>query len=203
MRIPLLAFTLAFAVVPVASAATFTDVPDTHPFAPYVELLVRWEVISSASPTFGVQRPVTRAEFAKMVVRARKLNELPRAHFCDVPLTHWANGYIGALVARGVIAGGQGTCGLSFHPERPITRAETLKIVLGTFQVEGQTGSATFSDVPRDAWYQSLLQTAVAKKIIRGTADGRFLPDAPVTRGEVAKILVRVLDPSELYVPPR
>lgn len=61
---------------------------------------------------------------------------------------------------------------------------------------EGATPEATppvFPDVPADHWARPDLEAMAARNIVRGDQEGRFNPDANVTRAEVAALLVCTL----------
>ena len=47
-------------------------------------------------------------------------------------------------------------------------------------------------DVPSDSWYNEAISTLVQAGVLGGYGDGTFRPDQPVTRAELAAILVRV-----------
>ena len=48
-----------------------------------------------------------------------------------------------------------------------------------------------FTDVPADAWYAGAVLWAVEQGITGGTGDGKFSPDAPCTRAQMATFLWR------------
>ncbi|QGG49673.1 InlB B-repeat-containing protein [Lysinibacillus pakistanensis] len=52
----------------------------------------------------------------------------------------------------------------------------------------------TFSDVPRNHWAGTMIQTMANRGIITGFPDGTFKPDAPVQRQHVALMLTRALE---------
>ncbi len=82
--------------------------------------------------TFKPDEPVTRAQFAKIVVCALGVGEAAQyaagaTKFADVPADHWATGYINVAVDMGVIAGyPDGT----FLPEKEVTFAEAIKMIV-------------------------------------------------------------------------
>ena len=82
--------------------------------------------------TFKPDEPVTRAQFAKIVVCALGVGEAAQyaagaTKFWDVPADHWATGYINVAVDMGVIAGyPDGT----FLPEKEVTFAEAIKMIV-------------------------------------------------------------------------
>lgn len=62
----------------------------------------------------------------------------------------------------------------------------------GTFSVEGETRTA-FSDVPEGFWAAPAITSLTAAGIISGTEEGAFLPNDPVTRGQLAKLITCTL----------
>jgi N-acetylneuraminic acid mutarotase len=82
----------------------------------------------------------------------------------------------------------------TFRPDQPITRAQLLKVVVRAFGfplVAGDASAAPFPDVPPEHPYYAYIETAYQHGLIRGYKDGSFRPDAPVSRGQLAKILVQ------------
>ncbi len=110
--------------------------------------------------------------------------------FSDVPVEYYAFGYIKWAYCRSIITGySDGT----FRPEAAVTRGQTAKIVLlaAGKGVQIAPGAPHFSDVaPTDVFY-GYIETAYAEGIISGYSDGTYRPSAPVTRGQIAKIVVR------------
>ena len=51
----------------------------------------------------------------------------------------------------------------------------------------------SFTDVAADAWYAPYVTAAAQAGIVQGVAAGRFDPDAPVTREQMALMLARAL----------
>ena len=49
----------------------------------------------------------------------------------------------------------------------------------------------TFSDVSRSDWYGEAVEWAAANGIVNGYSDGRFGPNDPITREQLAAILYR------------
>lgn len=115
----------------------------------------------------------------------KQLEKIPV--FVDIPQTHWASSYISALAAKGVISGYSDK---SFQPDRQVTRAELLKMVIiaGKTDIVSQKNTQ-FKDVSTTSWYLPYVNTAVQKGIVGGYKDGTFKPNSPITRAEALKIL--------------
>lgn len=63
-----------------------------------------------------------------------------------------------------------------------------------TYRVAGSpvaTGGSSFSDVPAGAYYGDAVRWAVANGITTGTGNGKFSPNSPCTRGQIAAFLHR------------
>ncbi len=131
----LLALVLALAMV----LGTFTfvaaapeDVVGTE-YEESVARLVALGIINGFEDgTYRPGEPVTRAQFAKIVVSALGVGEAAQyatgsGKFADVPADHWATGYINVAVDVGVINGyPDGT----FQPENQVTFAEAIKMIV-------------------------------------------------------------------------
>ncbi len=80
----------------------------------------------------------------------------------------------------------------TFKPENPVTRAETLKMILASSKTEMTDGSGvTFSDVEESDWFHPYLNTAINLGIISGYEDGTFKPNETVNRVEALKMLLQ------------
>ncbi|HEX8217709.1 MAG TPA: S-layer homology domain-containing protein [Chloroflexia bacterium] len=111
--------------------------------------------------------------------------------FSDVPESMWAYNYITELACTGVVSGyGDGT----FRPQSATTRAQLVKMVLLLQGIAlDAPATATFNDVSLSHPFYRYIETAVRQGLITGYPDGSFKPDAPVSRAQVAKIVVKAL----------
>lgn len=82
------------------------------------------------------------------------------------------------------------------HPNGQITRAEVAMILYRLLTNESRTAygtsANTFSDVPYFEWFNTAVSTLANAKVLNGYPDGTFLPNAPITRAELATILTRL-----------
>jgi S-layer homology domain len=68
-------------------------------------------------------------------------------------------------------------------------------VVLATLCLPAWAAPAIrFKDVPTKYWAASAIANATQKGVMRPTAKDRFQPEKPVTRAELATILVRAID---------
>ncbi len=103
---------------------------------------------------------------------------------------NWAEADIIKLVNMGYIAGyPDGT----FKPDNSVTRAEFLKIITGVmnYPEPAPAGASPYSDVAMSDWFFPFVISAGQNNLVGGYPDGTFLPNNPITRQEVAKILVK------------
>ena len=108
--------------------------------------------------------------------------------FTDVPADAWYAGAVAWAVEQGITSGtGNG----KFSPDGSCTRAQMVTFL---WRVNGSPGIGTanpFSDVSSDAFYYDAVLWAVEQGITGGTGDGKFSPDAPCTRAQMATFLWR------------
>lgn len=104
---------------------------------------------------------------------------------------HWAQRYIQALADRNIISGfPDGT----FRPNAPVTRAEFAAIVNKAFTPTPRGGSVEFSDVPRNFWGYSAIQTAAQSGFLAGYPGGSFEPNQQIPRVQVIVALASGLN---------
>ncbi|MDQ2807772.1 MAG: S-layer homology domain-containing protein [Chloroflexota bacterium] len=108
--------------------------------------------------------------------------------FSDVPVEYYAYGYIKWAYCHGIISGySDGT----FRPENPTSRGQVAKmIVLAAGFPLVNPATPTFSDVPAGSIFYMVIETAVAHGFISGYNDGTYRPSLPVTRAQLAKMVV-------------
>ncbi|WEK54726.1 MAG: S-layer homology domain-containing protein [Candidatus Cohnella colombiensis] len=105
---------------------------------------------------------------------------------------HWAKTSIERWISEGVVQGGSDG---KFNPNKPITRAELIRILNKIF---GFTvpASEQFSDVPADAWYAKDLAIAKEAGYYQGYPNNVAKPTTDITREDVAVLLARVFKKS-------
>ena len=111
----------------------------------------------------------------------------PSAGFTDVPGEgNWAHAGIDYCVANGLMSGvGSGRVA----PKMTTTRAQIVQIL---YNLEGEpkvSGTMPFTDLTQD-WYQDAVLWAYQTGVVAGTSATTFAPDLPVTREQIAVILM-------------
>lgn|GEM_PF-1707625 len=116
--------------------------------------------------------------------------ELDR-HFADVPENHWAYDALRILSAKHIVTGVSES---SFAPNARTTRAEFATLLvraLGLRTDRNENVNAVFADVDSTDWYAEAVSAAYGAGLIAGRPEGRFDPNATITREEMAVMLVR------------
>jgi ELWxxDGT repeat protein len=173
--------------------AIFGDVPTDYFAWRFVESLVVNGVTSGCGPgQFCPGSLVTRAEAAVFLLAARGTPPPPATGtvFADVPPGFWAGPWIEQLAAEGIV-GGCATNPPRYCPGNTLTRAEMAILLLGARHVTPPPATGTvFSDVPASYWAARWIEQLAAEGISNGCGGGRFCPDQPITRAEMAVFLV-------------
>lgn len=104
----------------------------------------------------------------------------------DVPATEWFASAVQYVTANGMMAGNNG----SFAPNDRLTRGMMAQIL---YNIEGGTGGApaAFPDVASSDWFANAVGWAASKSFMGGYSNGRFGPNDPITREQLAAILYR------------
>ena len=184
-------------LLPGSAPCPFLDMP-LHWAAPYVGRLAELHIVSGTGDgRFAPNAPVTRGDFALLAARWLGLDltaygskALPFADAAAIPA--WDRAAVAALYDKGIMKGSADAGGKVYaNAKAPISRAEAFTL-LSRMQPKGwpEASLAGFSDagaVP--AWAKSAVASLVGQKVVSG-ANGMLLPNANVSRAEVAKLLV-------------
>lgn len=110
--------------------------------------------------------------------------ELPS--FTDIE-GHWAKQDIEFIVSRGLF---KGTSETTFSPDMVMTRGMFITVLgrLADADVSSYSQSS-FTDVKNDAYYMGYIEWAAKNGIDKGIGDGKFAPDQPITREQMAVIM--------------
>ena len=84
-----------------------------------------------------------------------------------------------------------GTSADLFSPSAPCTRAQMVTFLWRAAGSPNVGGALTFTDVADSAYYAPAVRWAASVGITSGTGAGRFSPDDPCTRGQMAAFLYR------------
>lgn len=171
--------------VSVGYLAPFRDVPLEHTHAGAIGSLLERGVTAGCTATaFCPGDRVTRAQMATFLTRAADLPAGRPGAFRDVSGVHQAG--VDALAASGITGGC--TPG-RYCPNEHITRGQVASLLQRALKLPGRTPE--FRDVPRGSTHAGAIGALTEAGIIRGVGGGRFDPQAPVTRAQMASLLDR------------
>lgn len=120
-----LLFYRAFEFEPTRNALTFSDVTANHPYYEAITTLQQAGIVDGSEGQFNPNALMTRAQLAKVVMLALKIESGGTSTFQDVPPTHWSYAYIAALAELEIVIGDNG----KFKPDEPVTRAQFVAIL--------------------------------------------------------------------------
>lgn len=108
--------------------------------------------------------------------------------FTDVPSDHWAAPVIEELRTLGFSDGiGNGAFGLG----QVITRAEFASFICKVEGFDGNAAQAYTDNTDTGAWYYGAVNAMAAHRVT--APDGAFRPNEPITRAEMAEMIVGAL----------
>ncbi|MGD9731581.1 MAG: DUF1566 domain-containing protein [Desulfamplus sp.] len=146
--------------------------------------------------------PANRAEtlLLAMLVNGNTFEQNLPSHYSDVPTTYELYDVIETATKLGIVEGYDGVNEGIFAPENTVTRAEALKIIFKTFNLDllensdqGPRGrvwsDSLFYDLDSTHWSYKYAKAAYLYEIMDGFGDGRFTPNANITRSQLVKIV--------------
>ncbi len=115
------------------------------------------------------------------------LAEPEEAPFTDIE-NHWAGGAIQFVYDNGLMRGISDT---SFAPDAAFSRAMLVAVLHRMADEPKTNGSCPFTDVRDTAWYANPVAWAYQNKLAGGMSATEYAPDAPITREQLAVMLMR------------
>lgn len=108
--------------------------------------------------------------------------------FDDLTNVDWAKDAIIYLAKKGII---NGVSENKFEPHGLITREQIVKILVGSFDIQGTNQNCPFKDVIREEWYGKYIFSAYSEGIINGISEDYFGVGENLTRQDMAVIIYR------------
>ncbi len=176
----------------VAPVVVFEDIEGVAWAKDAIHYLYKNKIIAGRDEkTFAPNDNMTRAELAKVLVLAFRLDGEGAKAFNDVNDNVWYAPYVKIAAANGLIMGdGSG----SFNPDKPVSRQDAAVMMYRAIGVKAQSKNADFTDYMHIAPYAvDAVNYMFEKGIVNGVGDGRFAPLANITRAEAAKMLYSLL----------
>ncbi|MDI3480944.1 MAG: hypothetical protein PWQ97_599 [Tepidanaerobacteraceae bacterium] len=163
-----------------------------------IQLLVDAGVIQSAQDKFGPDEAISQGDFIKLLIKALGLGPINNN---NIVLKNGAQpgeeseslqGYIDAAIKAGIVKQGE------IQPQKPLPREKMAAFAVRALGFEKVASIAGIYNIPaRDASavspaYRGHVAIAMGLSLMTG-ADGKFEPQASVTRAQAAAVLVRML----------
>ena len=123
------------------------------------------------------------------------------ADFLDVPQGDRFHDYVGTVFRDGITAG----CGAgAYCPDNPVTRAQMAVFLLKAKHGAGFVPppcTGIFGDVPCPSQFANWIEQLATEGITGGCGGGNYCPNNPVTRAQMAVLLLKAVHGSS-YTPP-
>ncbi|HXG67636.1 MAG TPA: S-layer homology domain-containing protein [Blastocatellia bacterium] len=191
------AITVAGLTYNVLQGVDFLDVPASHPaYAEIGKLSAQGIVFGFGGRTFRPDEPTTRSQAAGLLAKALGELEPPppaRQRFADVSPDHPAFVSIDLLAERNILPPEQSEF---FHPDEPVTQGQVAALIIRAL---GELAPPSplrqrFPDVLPANPYASYIERMAALGITEIKDGDLYRPDAPVTRSQMAALLVRAFN---------
>ncbi|MBO9604689.1 MAG: S-layer homology domain-containing protein [Paenibacillaceae bacterium] len=178
---------------------SFADMSGHWAQAQVNDMASRKIVVGVSDVAFEPERPVTRAEFAAIVIRALGLpTDGAEQPFADVSPSDWYAGAVESAASYGIVRGyDDGT----YRPAQPISRQEAFVMLGAALMLAGLPDAASspgqalaaFADRGQlAAWAAGSAAALVDAGVVRGRT-AELAPLAPITRAESAAIVQQLL----------
>lgn len=178
-----------------ASAATlpYHDISTSYAREAISRLHASGIMQGTTATAFSPKRPVTRAEFITVLIRAFGITPTTSAisAYTDVPRSTWYYGAIQAATELGLTNGlGNGT----FRPDQALTRQEAAVWLGKTLKqaIPAASSLSTYRDNSSIAAWASPYVTAISALGLMQGSEGLFHPAQSITRQETAVIFDRL-----------
>ncbi len=188
----ILAVVMSLTAITFASSTKLTDIEGTKYEDAVNALISRGVVNGYLDHTFRPDDEITRAEMAKMLVTAAKLNAAVESNkdkeiFPDVTKAHWALGYVNVAYKNDYIEGhDDGT----FTPDDNVTYAEAITMVVRMLGYKSAVEA-------KGTWPDNYIKKAESLKLL-SNIDYTDKNDAAI-RGDIANLVWNALNETKTY----
>lgn len=177
---------------------TYSDLID-HWSKLYVESMAAKYVVNGyPDGTYLPEKNVTRAEFAKLIVKALELDMVKYdGKFSDITAEDWCADYVATAAANDIVSGYPDG---AFMPNKEISRLEMATMIgnaMSNIELKDSTIN-TFTEMFNDStdvaqWGQENAAKVYQEGLMVGM-DGRFNPQGTTTRGQAATAIYRLFN---------
>lgn len=145
-------------------------------------------VTRKSDSVYTFTMPAGEVEIKAVFEKADAETERPMLQFGDLDTGAWYYEAVDYVLQNGLMSGyGDG----SFGPDDSLSRAMLAQILYNKEGKPAVSGTGSFADVPRGAWYAGAVSWASERGIVSGYGDGGFGPDDPITREQLVVMLWR------------
>ncbi len=139
--------------------------------------------------TFKPQNPITRVEFATIINSLLKLRNASDIAYKDVKQSDWY--YQQVRLASNYM---NGYPDLTFRPNKPLTRQETVTILDRVFDITPASNKVpNFMDNNQIAdWAKDAVNALYSAGYIKGYSDNTFRPNSYITRAEAVYLISEI-----------
>ena len=109
------------------------------------------------------------------------------AVFSDVSSSDWFAPYVNYAYRYGLM---NGVSAARFDPNGDMNRAMIVTVLWRTEGCPAPEGASPFSDL-KAGWYRDAVVWAAQNGIVNGTGNGKFSPGDPLTREQIAAVMMR------------
>jgi hypothetical protein len=154
--------------------------------------------------TFRPNAPVNRAEAVKIIAHPKMTStertKIGKTVYEDIPANAWYIPYVEwSRQQLGFLDGPPKTT--NFYPNRGVTKAEFLKMMLTAYDVDPNSFSevklSLSPDTNPNEWYYPYLRYSVSASVVLPHSNGLFGLERPLNRIDVAVLLFRYLQYKE------
>ncbi|MDO4773033.1 MAG: S-layer homology domain-containing protein [Bacillota bacterium] len=123
--------------------------------------------------------------FSVYAVGEKPAKESMSKGFADA-MNHWAKEQIDFVVSKGYM---NGVSDESFAPDMPVTRGMFVTVLGRMAGMKDAKANDKFDDVSQDMYYAPYIAWAEEKGIVKGMGEKKFMPEAELTREQMAVII--------------
>tara|TARA_Y100001970_G_C14257767_1_gene876876 strand:+ start:2751 stop:5303 length:2553 start_codon:yes stop_codon:yes gene_type:complete len=168
----------------------FTDVSEDDYFYEAVNYLKNNNIVQGYDDgSFGVNKSITRAELSKIIILESNF-KLGRSTKCfsDVSFKDWFSPHVCTAKAYGVVKGFDDN---SFKPYNPVTKAESLKLLLFSLNIKDFKESSNQNSINmiESDWFYDMVNFADSLDI--WFFDDSVSPNSLISRSEFAELFYR------------
>jgi len=180
-------------MVPMASAAEFSDVASTHKYYTAISNLSAYGILNGFEDgSFRPEDNVTRAQFSKIICYASygptSITGAVDTGFTDVDPNHWAAGDIKMAAANGIVNGmGDGT----FQPESNVKFEQAIKMIVCALGYNQRA-------LDNGGYPQGYISVAADLGLLKGLAASDNAQGSDANRGTIAKLVDSMLNAETL-----